>query len=175
MWKYWTLLTDLRGSEIARMQEEVHEGALHPMQAKKNLAWTITRDFHSKDEADAAAESWAKMFQRRETSDSARIVKIDSTKDVRIYKPSEVQRGAMDCYIKIPRLLQHAGLAVSTTEATRKIAENAVSINGTKFSGQMEALPRLGKNPVLRVGKKEVQIEWVDYPPEEFVWAGSSQ
>ena len=65
MWRYWTLLTDLRGSEIAQMQTDVVCGALHPMQAKKNLAWTITRDFHSKEEADAAAEGWAKMFQQR--------------------------------------------------------------------------------------------------------------
>src|SRR5271156_2229680 len=28
MWKYWTLLTDLRGSEIAHMQEQVVAGAL---------------------------------------------------------------------------------------------------------------------------------------------------
>src|SRR5580698_7839871 len=45
MWKYWTLLTDLRASEIASMQAEVAGGALHPMQAKKNLAWAIVRDF----------------------------------------------------------------------------------------------------------------------------------
>ena len=47
MWRYWTLLTDLRVSEIAAMQEQVRDGALHPMQAKKNLAWTITKGFHS--------------------------------------------------------------------------------------------------------------------------------
>src|SRR5712672_1128748 len=39
MWRYWTLLTDLRGSEIEAMQEQVRAGALHTMQAKKNLAW----------------------------------------------------------------------------------------------------------------------------------------
>ena len=175
MWKYWTMLTDLRGSEIAQMQTDVVAGALHPMQAKKNLAWTITRDFHSKEEADSAADGWAKMFQRREASDSARIVKIDSTADVRVYKPSDTQGGANDCFIKIPRLLQYAGLVSSATEGTRKIAENAVSIDGVKFSGQMVSLSRLGRNPILRVGKKEVQIEWVDYLPEEFNWAGSSE
>ena len=42
MWKYWTLLTDLRKSEIAQMQADVASGALHPMQAKKNLAHAIT-------------------------------------------------------------------------------------------------------------------------------------
>ena len=76
MWKYWTLLTDLRGSEIAAMQAEVAAGGLHPMQAKKNLAWGIVRDFHSKDAADAAAENWAKQFQQRAVAEDAPVVEI---------------------------------------------------------------------------------------------------
>src|ERR1700744_2452671 len=76
MWKYWTMLTDLRGSEIAAMQEQVRDGALHPMQAKKNLAWTITRDFHSTAEADVAADGWAKMFQQRGVSEDVPVVEI---------------------------------------------------------------------------------------------------
>src|SRR6267143_980517 len=76
MWRYWTLLTDLRASEIAAMQEQVRGGSLHPMQAKKNLAWTITKGFHSEAEADAAAESWAKMFQQRGVSEDVPVVKI---------------------------------------------------------------------------------------------------
>ena len=55
MWKYYTLLTDLRGSEIDAMRDEVAHGGLHPMQAKKDLAWGIVRDFHSAEAADAAA------------------------------------------------------------------------------------------------------------------------
>jgi hypothetical protein len=38
MWSYWTLLTDLRQSEIDRMQADVASGKLHPMTAKKQLA-----------------------------------------------------------------------------------------------------------------------------------------
>ncbi len=45
MWRYWTLLTDLRASEIERCGSEVANGALHPMQAKKNLARMITAGF----------------------------------------------------------------------------------------------------------------------------------
>jgi tyrosyl-tRNA synthetase len=170
MWRYWTLLTDLRASEIAAMQEEVRAGSLHPMQAKKNLAWTITKGFHSEAEANTAAEGWAKMFQQRGVSEDVPVVKIDSAMDVRTYRPSEIQHGAQDCYIKIPRLLQYAGLVASTSEGTRKISENAVSINGVKFGGQIEALARLGQNPILRVGKRSVKIEWVDFPSSEFKW-----
>ncbi len=41
MWRYWTLLTDLRQSEIDQMQADVASGKLHPMEAKKLLARTI--------------------------------------------------------------------------------------------------------------------------------------
>jgi tyrosyl-tRNA synthetase len=168
MWKYWTLLTDLRASEIAQMQADVASGALHPMQTKKNLAWAITRDFHSAAAADAAAENWARQFQQKVASEDVRVVKIDTTMDIRAHKPSDAEQGALDCYIKIPRLLQYAGLVSSTSEGTRKIAENAVSINGAKFSGQVETLPRLGKEPLLRVGKKSARIEWVGFLPTDF-------
>ena len=42
MWRYWTLLTDLRPNEIEAMKNDVASGALHPMEAKKRLARTIT-------------------------------------------------------------------------------------------------------------------------------------
>jgi tyrosyl-tRNA synthetase len=76
MWKYYTLLTDLRSSEIAAMQAEVASGKLHPMQAKKNLAWGIVRDFHSSAAADTAAENWAKQFQQRAVAEDVPVVVV---------------------------------------------------------------------------------------------------
>src|SRR5580765_444947 len=76
MWRYWTLLTDLRASEIEAMKADVASGALHPMQAKKNLAYAITRDFHSAAEAEAAAEGWAKQFQQKAVAEDVPVVTI---------------------------------------------------------------------------------------------------
>ena len=45
MWRYWIFLTDLRQSEMERMQSDVASGALHPMEAKKRLARTIRPAF----------------------------------------------------------------------------------------------------------------------------------
>jgi tyrosyl-tRNA synthetase len=158
MWRYWTLLTDLRGSEIAAMQERVREGALHPMQAKKNLAWTITKGFHSEAEADAAAEGWAKMFQQRGVSEDVPVVKIRLSEDG-LVAPSIEDMGIV---LRIPKLLVLAGLAASAGEANRKLAENAVSLNGQKFGGKVYSKEALGESPTLRLGKKSVRVEWVD-------------
>src|ERR1700729_1141632 len=65
MWRYWTLLTDLRQSEIDKMQADVASGALHPMEAKKSLARTIVAGFHGQDAARAADENWARQFQQK--------------------------------------------------------------------------------------------------------------
>jgi tyrosyl-tRNA synthetase len=151
MWTYWTMLTDLRGSEIAAMQEQVRDGSLHPMQAKKNLAWTITRDFHSKEEADAVAENWAKMFQQRGVSEDVPVVKVER------HKVPVDTFGQMS----LPKLLVEAGLANSAGEATRKLAENAVSINGAKITSRAYPEAMLGESLILRLGKKSVRVEWM--------------
>ena len=159
MWRYWTLLTDLRQSEIDAMRESVSAGKLHPMQAKKDLARTITADFHSAEAAEAAAESWAKQFQRREASEDAVVVQVQATPE--LVKEEADSSGIMTGVVRIAKLLQAAGLVSSGSEGTRKLAENAVSINGAKVSGQSVTMTHLGASPVVRVGKKEVRIEWV--------------
>ena len=158
MWKYWTLLTDLRGSEIEAMQAEVASGTLHPMQAKKNLAWGIVRDFHTSAEADAAAENWAKQFQQRAVSEDAPVVVIALATEG-LMQISDAATGARS--VRVATLLVMTGLASSSGEATRKLNENAVSINGTKSNQRFVSLDVLGNSPVLRLGKKSVRVEWM--------------
>jgi tyrosyl-tRNA synthetase len=158
MWKYWTLLTDLRGSEIEAMQAEVAAGTLHPMQAKKNLAWGIVRDFHTSAEADAAAENWAKQFQQRAVSEDAPVVVIALATEG-LMQISDAATGARS--VRVATLLVMTGLASSSGEATRKLNENAVSINGTKSNQRFVSLDVLGNSPVLRLGKKSVRVEWM--------------
>ena len=147
MWKYWLLLTDLAGREIEGMQSAVMLGKLHPMQAKKNLAWGIVRDFHS-----AAAESWAKQFQQRGVAEDVPIIEVSAAMDGLVQE---------DGAVRLPKLLHAAGLAASAAEATRKLAEHAVSVNGEKFSERVIGRAELGESPVLRLGKKSVRIQWV--------------
>jgi tyrosyl-tRNA synthetase len=133
------------------------------MQAKKNLAWGIVRDFHSAAAADAAAESWTKQFQQRGVAEDVPVVKIQANQPaLEEYIQPEIPGSAPPTRaIRIARLLQLAGLAVSTGEATRKIGENAVSIDGRKFSGKVERWDNLAIGPVLRLGKKSVRVEWI--------------
>jgi tyrosyl-tRNA synthetase len=155
MWKYWTFLTDLPQSQIDAMRARVAAGELHPMQAKKDLAHTITSDFHTNEEADHAAANWATQFQQRGVADDLPEVEVSLV-------------GATNL-VRTSTLLVLAGLASSNGEATRKILENAVSVNGEKTKAiscylratdGADGSPILGESPTLRVGKRAVRVKW---------------
>ncbi len=156
MWTYWVYLTDLKGSEISTMQDQVKDGTLHPMLAKKNLARMITAGFHGEEMAEVAAESWATQFQQRGVSEDLPVVKVSLAAEG-LLDPAADSEAAL----RIPKLLVLAGLAASTGEATRKLAENAVSINGEKFSGQVLEQRGAGGCARAAAGKKSVRVEWV--------------
>jgi tyrosyl-tRNA synthetase len=152
MWKYYTFLTDLPQTEIDAMQHRVAAGELHPMQAKKDLAHSITADFHSAAEADAAAQSWSTQFQQKGIATDVPVVEVSRTADG--------LRAGED--IRLPKLLVLAGLAASTGEAQRKLKENAVSLNGEKTLQILVPREVLGEAPTLRLGKKSVRVHWTD-------------
>jgi tyrosyl-tRNA synthetase len=168
MWKYYTFLTDLRGSEIDAMRDEVSHRGLHPMKVKKDLAWGIVRDFHSSAEADAAAESWALQFQQRAVAADAPVVEISLSSDGLMAVPAAngnilapTTDPELGVAMRLAKLLQLAGLASSNGEAMRKLKENAVSVNGAKTQAQVIGREELGDSPVLRLGKKSVKVEWI--------------
>ncbi|HMH15532.1 MAG TPA: tyrosine--tRNA ligase [Edaphobacter sp.] len=162
MWKYWTLLTDLRQSEIAQMQAEVVSGALHPMQAKKNLAHSITTDFHSKAEADSAAENWSLQFQRGGMSHDLEEVQISlESLGPRWDYPFNDRPQAS---VKLSKLLVAAGLAESNSDGERKIKAGAakpdesVQIQGSD-RGVTEIVLFGGDEFSLRVGKRAKKVK----------------
>ena len=156
MWRYWVLLTDLPQSEIDRMKQQVASGELHPMQAKKNLAFSITREFTSTGEAQIAAENWSRQFQTRDMGSELPIVRISLQSEGLL-----AHEGADDAgleVIRVAKLLHLAGLAASVGEANRKLVEGAVSINNQRFTGKTLPLSELGETPVMRLGRKALRV-----------------
>jgi len=144
MWRYWTLLTDLRQSEIDAMQADLAAGKLHPMEAKKRLARTIVAGFHSEEAGRAADENWARQFQQK--SDD-----VEGLEEVRV-AAAELGRD-MDGRVRLSKLLTVVGLAASATEADRKLKEGAVRIDGEVFRQSHIALNG-STRLTLRVGKR---------------------
>ncbi|HTV83271.1 MAG TPA: tyrosine--tRNA ligase [Acidobacteriaceae bacterium] len=150
MWRYWTLLTDLRQSEIDQMQTDVKSGALHPMDAKKRLACTIVAGFQGQDAAQSADENWARQFQQKsddiEGLEEVRIAFADLT------NPTSAPADGL--HIRVPKLLVRLGLATSGAEASRKLAENAVRFDGESVSASTITLTALPARLAVRVGRR---------------------
>jgi len=148
MWKYWTLLTDLKQSEVEALRGRVAEGALHPMEAKKQLARAIVADFHSAEDAAHADAQWARMFQQKAVSEDVEEVSVAYAD---LVGPSGLPGGLA---IRLPKLLVQLGLAASGAEASRKIAEKAVKLDGETASNAVIPLEKLPSRIVIRLGKR---------------------
>ena len=144
MWKYYVFLTDLRLSEVESLKAEVSASQLHPMEAKKRLARTITAGFHGEQAAQAAGENWARMFQQKETAENLEEVNVEFT-DIDAHSAG---------LIRLPKLLVLLGLAGSNAEASRKIMEKAVKLNGEVRTDVVVQLRELPVRVVVRLGKK---------------------
>ncbi|MGH9775629.1 MAG: tyrosine--tRNA ligase [Candidatus Acidiferrales bacterium] len=144
MWSYYELLTDFAPPVIVRLREEVRTGALHPMDAKMQLAHTIIAGFHGEDAARKAAEEFQRVFRDRRPPEEApqHSVKISS-------QP-----------LRLSALLVELGVAPSRSEAERLIKHGGVEINGERvtevrkemdLSKRVDFLLRAGKKKFLRV------------------------
>jgi tyrosyl-tRNA synthetase len=148
MWKYYLFLTDLRGSEVEALKAEVAGGQLHPMEAKKRLARTIIAGFHGEAAAASADENWAKMFQQKEAAEDLEEIDLAYAD---LVGPSGAP-GALQ--VRLPKLLTQLGLAASGADASRKIAEKAVKLDGEAASNALVPLAGLPARLVVRLGKR---------------------
>jgi len=154
MWRYWIFLTDLRQSEVERMQSDVASGALHPMEAKKRLARTIVAGFHSEEAARKADEDWAMQFQQRNVEGVAEEVAVD-LRQVAVAASLELalndQNHPVD--INVAKLLVALGLKNSRTEADRQVTAG-VNIDGVTTSDKLIHLAKRPARIPIRVGKQ---------------------
>ena len=154
MWRYWIFLTDLRQSEVERMQSDVASGTLHPMEAKKRLARTIVAGFHSEEAARKADGNWALQFQQRNVEAVADEVTVD-LRQVAVAASVELalndQNHPVD--IHVAKLLVALGLKSSRAEADRQVTAG-VNIDGVTTSDKLIHVARRPVRIAIRVGKQ---------------------
>jgi tyrosyl-tRNA synthetase len=139
MWRYHVLLTDRTPAEIAAVRARVDSGALHPKQAKVELATTIVTDFHGAEEAARAAEQFERRFAKRELPTDVPVVELSED----------------DWQAPLAKRLVRCGLADSMSDARRKIEQGGVRIDGEKAGGGSvaESAAQDAEEYVLQVGK----------------------
>jgi len=135
MESYYTLLTDLPESEYKPLI------ATDPRNAKVKLARHTVAWLHGADAADAAVADW----------------------DLRGRDPNAVPANTPEVTVpagehRLVALLVQTGLAPSNGNATQKIKEGAVHIDGTKVA-DFKAAVLLDKPVVIKLGKRFVRVK----------------
>ncbi len=132
---YFDLASDLPAEQAARLL------AGDPMQAKLALACAIVERYHGADAAREAADRFDREVRHKETPADAPEVRV----------PPEL---LADGKVWIARLIVHCGMAASTSEAKRLIAQDAVSIDGQVVADPaLEVAPHPGF--LLKAGKRK--------------------
>jgi tyrosyl-tRNA synthetase len=147
MWKYYPLLTDLAAEDVLARRTAVAQGELHPKAAKVELARRIVGDYHGAAAADSAAQEFERRFARREM-------------------PLDLPERPMLFGTLVEHLLLETGFAESGSDATRKIQQGAVRIDGEKLTTVRTPLER--REPfVLQVGRRVCRV--VVLRPEDLI------
>ncbi len=150
MWRYYLLLTDLSAPAIDALKLDVDAGRTHPKDAKVGLARRIVGDFHGESAARAAADAFDARFARGELD-------TEALPDVEV----AVQGDA----IGLPKLVASAGLAVSTSEASRKVAQGGVKIDREKVTDPKARIDVGRGSLILEVGRRAVRVTLVSQSP----------
>jgi tyrosyl-tRNA synthetase len=138
MWRWFELLSfDVSMAELTRMQADVAAGKLNPRDAKLRLARELATRFHDAAAAEQAIAGWHAVV--RGEGDTALLPLCELA----------VPAGGL----RIAPLLVAAGLASSNTEASRKLKERAVRIDGVVIEDAQRVFAP-GFECVLQIGKR---------------------
>ena len=147
--KWRQLITLYSHEERKKLEEALKTGTLHPMEAKKALAYDIVKRFHSESDATAAQNHFVKVFSERELPQEENIQRFDIT-------PELVSGNS----VRVIDLLAEAELAKSKGEARRLIKGGGVYFkpeggDEEKITDELHEL-KCPVNGILRAGKRRI-------------------
>ncbi len=133
------LLTNVDTEEIDKYKEILEDSNTNPMDIKKKLAFTVTEELSTEEEAKNAQRYFEDVFQKKdfETKLEEKIIKEEK--------------------INILDLLCSVQLTTSKGQARRLVEQSAVSVDGEKIK-DINHILEIKKSIVLKVGKKVIKI-----------------
>jgi len=130
---YMRLVTRWSPQEIDKIEKDLASGALHPRDAKMNMASEITNIFYGDADAKSAQENFVKTFQQKEI-------------------PDEMPEYALQSGQTIVDIILGANLAESKSKARSLIDQKGVRLDGEVLERGDAPFPHTG---VLQVGKRK--------------------
>lgn len=136
MWRYFELLSFRPNAELASLRQQLADGR-NPMEIKFELAMELTTRFGGAAAAEQARQNFSSRSQRREIPEHIET------------KTLAIEGGS----IGVAAAIKQAGLAESTSAATRLIQQGAVRIDGERVDDiKTQLVP--GPARLFQVGKR---------------------
>jgi tyrosyl-tRNA synthetase len=136
MRNWFELVTRWAPDQIDDLLEKVEQGQVHPMDAKKQLAWEIVSIFDGDEAAAAAAAHFKQVHQKRQL-------------------PTDMPKRYLTAPENIVAIIAGAELARSKSQARRLVQQGAVRLDGEKIKNiDTEIAVDEGEEVVLQVGKR---------------------
>lgn len=134
------ILTSMDLSDVKDREDRLNQGE-NPMDLKKELAFMVTSEITSKEDAEKAQKYFEEVFQKGETSEDIPEIKIEK-EDIRLND-----------------LIFEVNLAPSKGQARRLIEQGAVKVNGKTQTQWDQDIDIRSLTPItLKVGRKMLKI-----------------
>jgi tyrosyl-tRNA synthetase len=134
MRNWFELVTRWTPEQIGDLLDAVERGELHPMEAKKKLAWEIVSIFDGDEAATEAAAHFARVHQQRKLPEDM---------------PSRILTGPTN----VVDIIHDVGFAPSKSQARRLVQQGAVKLGGKRIAS-IETEIEVEGDKVLQVGKR---------------------
>lgn len=134
---YYELCTDVPLGEVAALTDA---GQTHPREAKKRLAREIITLYHGAEAAQAADDEFERVHKQHEDPEDMPEVAV----------PDDICDAAG--HARVTALLVAVGLALSSSDAKRLVAQGGVSIDGEKVADPAATI-LVQSGQVVKVGR----------------------
>lgn len=141
MFRYYELLSDRPMADVYRMRDDIKEGRLHPMDAKKALGVEIVGRYHGAEAGQAAREGFEKQFSKGELPDDIPEFNLIWEADT----------------MPVAKVMALTGVAASVGEGKRLIKQGGVELDSVRQSDPEARIPageyliKAGKRKYVRV------------------------
>jgi tyrosyl-tRNA synthetase len=145
---YLESLTTIPMPEVERITKGLEDGSVHPMDAKKQLAWEIVNMYHGKEAADKARSDFETQFQERGIPTDIPTVPLARALGDKANEQGEI--GILD-------LLVNTGLAPNRKQAQRLVEQGGVSVDNDRITDRTHAV-KPAEGMIVKAGRSFVRI-----------------
>ncbi len=138
MENYYTMITEIPSEEIRKIKENIANGLLHPMEAKKQLGAEVVKIYHGEQAAVEARDWFENVFSKRNLDVELPEVEVEYN-----------EIGVIDLLVKETELVK------TTSEARRLIEQGGFKINDEVIK-DVKATVKVESGMIVRAGKKKI-------------------